>query len=513
MAVTAHVMVYPDDAEPLPDLARFGAAAVVRAGPVAGDGAQDIHLELPPEEGQRGPMPTVRLSFDTAAPDLAAQVASACDSVYVQAGTEGLAAFKAALKGTGYSPAPGSLMDVPVRGRGDLLHLDEERSPRRHRLLSEFARYDETLSERRAAAEAEVGKAAASVALERLRRSRVSVDREAGRYLKFGSVPATAAMVLDKPAAMLRLTGPETYDLVQDLLAVATAREALGEALAGHEAEAARWAEAKRSVLEQDLERRQVRQGRPLAEREIFELADGVSRIPEPPAVTTARQQVADERMVLARLVAALGRERPVVFRLWNTDAPALVRAALRRSGATNVVQQLAVIADLAPLQRAVHEALRSTLDAADALTERLADDPVAPFTFPALVDDTLVRLNLHEGEFAWRAAQDRVRAELPGAELSVVSTWLGHVGLVAALSGAEFVAAAATLVELLVDLLILLKKAWRVHEQRLGVDAFLRPSDALAADPTYSAVAVDAVLLAVQVWMSRGDLKRLVRP
>lgn len=512
MAVTAHVMLLPDDAEPLPDLARFGAPAVQRAGPVTGDGAQDIDLELPPEEGQREPVPALRLAFDTAAADLSAQVASACDSIYGLAGTEGLVAFKAALSGTGYSPAWGSEA-MPVRGRGDVLDLDEQRSPRRHRLLTEFARYGDTLVDRRGAAEAEIGKAATAVALERLAQSRVAVEREAGRYLSFGRTPATAAQVLDLPSALLRLTGPEAVALAGDLLAVAATREALGEALAVHEAEMARWDEAKRSVLEQDLERRQVRRGRPLPEREVFDLAEGVRRISDPPALGTAWQKVADERMALAQMVAALGRERPVLFRLWNTDAPALVRGALQRARPTNIDQQQAVVADLVPLRGAVHEALRSTLVAADTLIGRFADDPVAPFTFPALIDDTLTRLKVYESEFAHRAAQDRVRAELPGAELSVVSTWLGHVGLAAALSGAEFVAAAATLVELLVDLLILFKKAWRVHEQRLGVDAFLRPSDALAVDPTYSAVAMDAALLAVQVWLGRGDLKRLVRP
>jgi hypothetical protein len=221
-----------------------------------------------------------------------------------------------------------------------------------------------------------------------------------------------------------------------------------------------------------------------------------------PTDVAAARQQVADQQVALAHLVAGLGANRPIIFKLWNTAAAAEVRRVLLRSGATNLVQQRAAIATSVPFRDAVIEAMASTWNSVGTLLERFAKDPVAPFRFPALIDDTLAALHVGEGDFATRAARDRVADERPGADLAVVSTWLGHVGLVG-LTGApplEVVAAVAMVAQLAVDAIALVGKGFRLYEQHLGTDAFFAPSAALAVDPTYSALAVDVYLLILNI-------------
>jgi hypothetical protein len=140
MALTAAVIAPPEVAVPVPDATRFGAPPVPAASPLTGDDVQDILVTLPRGEGGSTSFPDLTLSYATAAKDLTARVAQSCDSVYVLAGNPGLMTLQAALRGTGRPAAPGAML-TPVPGRGEPLYLDEERSPRRHRLITAFEAY------------------------------------------------------------------------------------------------------------------------------------------------------------------------------------------------------------------------------------------------------------------------------------------------------------------------------------------------------------------------------------
>ena len=512
MALTASVIAPPEVVVPVPDATRFGAPPVSAASPLTGDDVQDILVTLPRDEDGSTSFPDLTLSFATAAKDLTARMAQTCDSVYLLAGTPGLMALQAALRGTGRSAAPGAMLSPEPR-RGEPLYLDEERSPRRHRLITAFEAYLEDLPGRRSGAEAVVATMATAAAQARLNKSRAQVLSEAKRYfsLAVGGAVSPEAFITG-PRAHVRLTGPEILGLARDLLAVLDAREELDHRASTRKRAIANWDAAKRSVLAQDLERREVRQGR-LDERDILDLAKQLEKLPDPPDVAAARQQVADQQVALAHLVAGLGASRPIIFKLWNTDAAAEVRHVLLRSRAANTAQQQAAIATSVPFRDAVIDALASTWNSAATLLERFAEDPVAPFRFPALIDDTLAALHVGEGDFATRVARDRVAGERPGADLAVVSTWLGHVGLVG-LTGVpplEAVAAVAMVAQLAVSAIELVGKGFRLYEQHLGTDAFFAPSAALAVDPTYSALAVDVYLLMLNVLLSAGDIGRLV--
>jgi hypothetical protein len=360
-----------------------------------------------------------------------------------------------------------------------------------------------------------VANTATAAAQARLNESRAQVLSEAKRYfsLAAGGTVSPEAFTTG-PRAAVRLTGPEVLGLARDLLAVQAAREELDRQASTRKQRIADWDAAKWSVLAQDLERRELRQGR-LSERDLLDIAKQVDqeKLPDPPDVAAARQWVANQQVALAHLVAGFGANRPIIFKLWNTGAAAEVRRVLLRSRATNLVQQGAAIATSVPFRDAVIDALASTWNSAGTLLERFAEDPVAPFRFPALIDDTLAALHVGEGDFATRVARDRVADERPGADSAVVSAWLGHVGLVG-LTGIpplQVVAAVAIVAQLTVDAIALVGKGFRLYEQHMGTDAFFAPSAALAVDPTYSALAVDVYLLMLNVLLSRSGIGRLV--
>jgi hypothetical protein len=177
---------------------------------------------------------------------------------------------------------------------------------------------------------------------------------------------------------------------------------------------------------------------------------------------------------------------------------------------ATTAEPYLDAVRRCLPLRDAVIEALTGTWQAAGELHAKLTSDPAAIWRFRAIIDAALDELHLDESNFAWRAAEDRIADETPGTDLDTVSTWLGRVGLAAGFVGAEPVAAAASVADLLVQGILLVQRILTTMEQQLGVDAFLKPSDALAIDQSWSGVGVDVFFLALNLWQSRGDIKTL---
>lgn len=500
----------PDDAGQ--DIGLLDVAPSAPAPPPSGDAVQDVVVELPQAHGFAAD--AMRLSFDTAAADLTHRVAEVCDTVYVLASNPGVFELGRAFHGTGRASGLGGML-VPVSGRGDTMYLDEQRTPRRHKLVMAHDAYLRELPGRRAAMLAMVQSNASASALSRLEASRAQVAREAQRYLSLASGEANARAFLEGGSRVTRLTGPEVTDLAGDLLRIAAARDELERrdaALAAtkRSAEVARWNEGKRSIVEQDLERLRAHQGY-LTERQIMDVARAYELGGPAPVEREAQRTVDEQRMAVASLIAQLGAGRPVLYRIWDGDLPFEVRAALREGRPTNVVQQRAILADLVPLREAVLDALTTTWEASGDMLERFRDDPAVCWRFRALVEATLADLHADESNVSWRAAQDHLGEEEPGGELGVVARWLGHVALAAGLSGAEPVAAIATVAQLAVDLIRIVVKALAVHEQRTSLDAFLSPSAGFVVDPTYSSLAVDVLWFAIGVWFGRGELRKVL--
>ncbi|SFO23902.1 hypothetical protein SAMN05660359_02148 [Geodermatophilus obscurus] len=331
------------------------AVAAPAGGPRALPSVQDIVVALPVGVDGAAPSP-VTVTFDMGRPDLAGVVAAACDSIFVMAGLPGLTAFEEALGGTGVSlEGLGQVgMLVPVAGlRGEERYRDARRSPNRHRLREAFEQYTRRLPARRAAAEAAVGAAARAAARSRLGASRDEVVREARRYLSVAPGDPVAAAVLGGTAPN-RLAGPDVIGLATDLVRIAGARDRLDRVQEAQRRVQEQWERDKRSVVEEDYTRRSVRQGTPLTPEQSAEAARALAAIGDSAAVREARQRTSDERMDLARLVTDLASQRPVLFRLWRTDAPFEARRAVLRSGGGTIVRDRAVLASSAPLRDAV---------------------------------------------------------------------------------------------------------------------------------------------------------------
>lgn len=498
MAVTVHVVTPGNSAAaPAVDEAVLDTTPAAPGRPAAGAAIQDIVVELPADDGGAEPFPPMTMTFHTDAPDLAAAVAESADLAYVTSGNPGLEVFQAALRGT--TVDRGGLLQSPVPTRGEDWYRDDTQTPRRGRLLKEFAGYRERLPARRGAAEAAVQAAAADRARTRLAVSRAQVVAEARRYLSLSGDPSAAAAVL-VGSGPNRLTGPETLGLVGDLIAIANARAALAGVTAVQRRAEREWGREKLAMLADDRARAGVHQTY-LTDAQARQLARDLAAIPDSAEVRDAKQRVTDQRESLTRLVAALAANRPLLFRLWDTDVPFLARRLIQQSRGGNIVADRATVSDSDELRDAVLEVLRGTYQAATELNRRIGAEPELVWEFQHLIDDTLSGLYADESDFAARSARDRVRAEKPAAELETWSEWLGYAQLAFALTGAEPVAAAVTVAQIAVGLAAVVVQAFAAARLQLGEDAFLRPSARLGVPPSYSGVVMDAVDVAINVF------------
>jgi hypothetical protein len=460
---------------------------------------QDVLLQLPGEEDDSESFPTITVTFDMDDPALDAVVDQVADLAFVMSGPRGLATFEAALKGARTRAVPGFLgalgPDRPVPVRGEDRYLDDRRTPQRGRLLASFARHEEQIRGRRTDAELAVQQSAVTLALARLEASRRETLVEARRYLSLAAVSSAADVLAgDGPN---RLTGPETLGLVADLIAIGNARARLAglvsvQRLAQRESD-----RTNLGMLYDDRARAGIDQPY-LSEDQLRQLSRDLAALPDSAPLADAKQKVAGAREALATVVAERAAARPLLYRLWDTDIPFQALRLLRASRQGNVVADRATVGDSTTLRSAVLGRLRTTYQAATSLTRRLDGEPELVWAFEPLIDAALLDLDVDVSEFAARAARERIRAEHPGADLAVWSEWLGYAQIAFTITGAEPLAAGATVAQAVVDLGSAVVKAFAVARQQIGEDAFLRPSARLGVPPSYFGPLMDVLDVAI---------------
>lgn len=511
MPIAAWVVAPPDSVTaPLADETVLDTTPARQMEPTPDSPAQDIVVELPADDGGDEPFPLVTVTFHLDAPDLPAVVAETADLAYVTSGNPGLRAFQDALDGTTTTAFGG--LQVPVRTRGEDWYQDDVITPQRGRLRREFEAYLRDLPDRRAAAEEVVQRAAVAGALRRLSASREQVLAEARRYLSLSGGPSSAAAVLGGTGPN-RLTGPETVGLVADLVAIAGARSAVAGRQAAQRRAEQEWNRTKLMMLSDDRARAGAYSPY-ITDAQLQQMAKDLAAIPDSPAVRDARQQTADQREALAKLVAGLAANRPLLFRLWDTDVPFLALRLVQQSRSGNITADRGAVSDSVGLRDAVVARLRTTFQSATELTHKIDTDPELVWSFEPLIEDTLTALHMDASDFVARVAHDRVRAEKPAVELTIWSEWLGYAQLAFGLSGLAPVAAALTVAQVAVDVAAVIAKAFDVMRQQIGEDAFLRPSARLGVSPSYSSVLMDAFDIAIGVLTSPPfDTKLLWAP
>lgn len=506
MSITAYVVVPPDtELEPLAEETVLDTRPAREASSAPDAPVQDIVLHLPAEGDGDGPFPAMTVTFLMDDPDLSARVAEVADLAYVASGGTGLKAFQDSLRVTVTVIDFGFGFDfdkayVPMPTRGGKWYRDDSRTRYRERLLHEFDSYLEKLPGRQAAAEAAVQQVAVTQALRRLKTSRMQVITEAERYLTPSSRPGAAKAVLEGTDPD-QLAGPETIDLVKDLIAIAKARTALGGLLASQRRAEEQWGREKLEILWDDRARRGRGPGLPLTFEQTAQLGRDWAAIGDSAEVRDAKQRTQDARQALAELVTVLASGRPVLYRLWDTDAPFVALRTVLGNREQNTGQDQAAVTPGSELRAAVLTPLRTTYQAATELSLRLRREPDMVWRFEPLIEDAIASLHADGGDFAERAALDRIRREKPATDLAEWSTWLGYAQLAFALTGAEPIAAAATAAQVAVDLAAAVVKAFAAAQQQTGEDAFLQPSARLGTPPSYSGALMDALDVAIGVF------------
>jgi hypothetical protein len=495
MPVVAHVVIPPagPTRPPVPEAvldSRPARAAQPGAGPVQG-----IVLQLPEDSGATAPFPAITMTFRMDAPDLVTEVAETADLAFVASGTPGLKAFNDALRGTTRAVHPLAPL-FPVPTEGEDRYISDDRTPQRGRLIQAFEGYLERLPSRRAAAEAAVEKAALEGALRRLELSRTQLVAEARRYLSLAN-PSSAPDVLSG-SGPTKLTGPETLDLVADLIAIGTARIELARRAVARREAVQRWEREKLGILEDDRTRAGVHRTY-VTDAQLREQSAALAAMGDSREVADAKRRVADQHEALTQLVTGLAAGRSLLFRLWDTEVPFLALRLIKGSRGGPAADRARVI-DSRDLRDAVVARLRTAYQAATELIGDLKSDPDLVWRFEPLIEDTLSGLNAGDSDFAARAARERVKQERPGVELAEWSKWLGFAQLGFALSGAAPVATAFMVAQAAVDIGGVVVKAFAAAQQQLGEDAFLRPSARLGVPPSYSGPVMDALDVAIGV-------------
>lgn len=460
---------------------------------------QEIALQLPSDDDHPEAFPQVMLTFNMEIPELATNVAENADLAFIISGTNGLVEFNRALHGTGVALA-GTTVEAlaPVWTRGDLYYIDDVRTPNRGRLIREYSAYLSALPRRQALAATALRDIAVSAARARLAASKLQVVTEASRYLSTSSDPAAVPAIL-LGTAPNRLTGPEVLGLVQDLIAIAHARLQLAGAQDGQRRNVQQWDQTKLAMLSDDRSRSGV--FRPyLTDQQARQLGQDLAALPDSAEVLAAKQRTADQRLALTNLVISLASKRPLIFRLWNTDAPFIALHLIRDSRTSNTVADRTILADSGPLRDLVLNPLRTAYRAATDLDREFTSNPEIAWKFEPLIDAALTSVHADESDFASRVVHDRIREAKPATELAVVSEWLGYAQMTAVVTGAEPTAVAFMVAQIAVDLTGVIAKAFAVAQQQQGEAAFLNPSDRLGVPPSYSGPVMDAFDIALGV-------------
>ena len=477
--------VHPD----LPDAGKWSLSA--------GDGVQEIVFE-PPSGNETLDGTPLRLMFDMSAADVSARVLDACESTYILYGLDGLGRLEFAFTGRSARYLGGfpSALSMPNKVKGELVFRDSATTPKRARLLELHAEYLKTLNARKEGVTRILEQEAKRIARARLGESRTQVRNEAARYLSLKE-PRDADVVLNRSDYAQVITGPDAGPLVNALARIARVRRVLeGETRTLRQA-IGKWETQKREAFLRAAHWAEVQARFPgvrSAEQTAL-FAD----VPEPQSLTDARATVSRQYAALAELVTRLGAIHPLLFRLWDTDAAFEAERVLREGRESAIARSTA-------LRNHVVDALRGAWKAAADLREKIDDDVEYVWHYPPLIHAALESMHLDAGDFAWRAAEDRLAMEQPSELLSELSMALDVIGLAALVTGAEPVAVAADIADFFVTAALTIEQVIDYWRQELAYKAILNPAHSLAVEQSAGAVAVQVFFLIVSLWGAKSS-------
>jgi hypothetical protein len=431
----------------------------------------------------------VKLTLDTLADDLSEQVAEIAETAFILRGEPGLAALMDSFRGR-EDEHPWSSSHRP-----DPLEAD-----RRRRLIKALDAYWRALADRVRETERLIAALATGLARKRLSENRGTLLSEAGRYLSL-SGPDAAEGVLALNTTHTLLTGPDIDGLVSDLQTIDAARAVLSAA----ERQLADLQEAAADAVIQNFREEYRAHAVRMSEADVVQALSSAAQRTD---VQDAQKDVDRQRARLAALITRLASNRPILFRLANTEIPdAVSRHVTAVHGRSPAIPRAKAIQDLGSLRTAVAGALGSAYAATRALEDKL-DDPELTWRFERLILATLRSVDCGPGTFAGRVAQDRLNTMKEEGALSRISSSLGAIALCAAVTGAEPVAAGLTIAQLVIDALDLGVRAFETRDKQLGADAFLNPASALDVEPSWASVGISAFFVLIGIATAGSGVK-----
>jgi hypothetical protein len=415
-------------------------------------------LDDPPLPEER-PDLTVGLTVDRSTVPFTATYAAAFGLIrglYIRNGTGGLDAFfrtndMVAPTGTrNYEPSPEEFLSKDLRIVYRLLVAARGRV---ERIARERVRQLEPV--------------AAADALARLERSHTQIEREV-RYLKGPGIEAGSALDERVSASLYSLgDGSIVVGLLAELgrcRALVTQLDAAGDALRVAHGNAMAAAIRKLGPLAFMSPARAGGVG--VVVPNALASAAVNRAVEADPAVRERREAFDALEAELEGLLAVVGQEYPVLFRIYRDADPA----------------------NLAGVASTVVAALRRAHTANHVLRRDLSGDASDVWQFPPSVRETLMDIGIQDASIAWTAAEERLEREHGprlAAQLGVVS---GLAAGGAALLGAAIVAPPVAVVIAIADVVVnaidALQEYLAYRQLRAGFDAVLDPSLALGTEP-----------------------------
>lgn len=450
--------------------------------PAAAD-APRVSVFFRPPSPERKPVTVDPLEYEFAIDDasLAWRMERAVREVFTIFGSEGLDAFEQQLpvaRRTGGAPAGG----VTERS-------DDDNAVSLHET---FGKQRKALGERMQPALRTVERLAAEIALARVREAATVVETERRQYL------GEKASIYGSPDRQA-ISGPGGERLAWALLRLHDLRIEL---------EAAR-RENARAAVRAGFRRKPPRNNPALFDaRELPRSA----RRAAIDAYKIARDTLLQKQTIYLKSLAGLSVGIPMLARIAEVDAITREVAAIVEAHETEDHRTAALMG--APVLRAeVMDKLRTVHEANGRVRERIErllageTGKFDVWRYPPLIKDALERLGIPQPTPEWRAAIER-QGEAKTNILSQLSLGCGlFEASVSAVGRLPGLAAAASLINLILDLADLIRDMWLAEEDADAFNASVNPANAFAAEPSATSV-WPIVSIAVQL-VTLGKLKR----
>lgn len=446
----------------------------------------DVHEAVPETGKPYGSL--IKLSFDVASKDLAAEFKACCEMVFSIYGRAAFEAIHGAIVGVARWP----VKEFGLRGDPPMVLHPE--SPRR-KLFNLWALEREQTKQRIAQIQAAMAADIALFARIRLARSGVEALREASLLFELGD----SADPGKQEAAFRGLPGlADPYPLKAGRL------ERLFQALL----DIAEW-KARLEKITQDANRK----GLAVALTAMTSYHNpGAFKGAE--AASLAARQVRNEQLAaFAVELARIGLEMPIMFRLHATDLPAMAMNLQldqpRRPAAQNAGDFFRYLFP----RREIWLQLEKVIDASREVGAELQESPDKVWAYPFLVHGYLEDVAIEPGTLAYAAAEDRLAEEGEPSLLQKASMAAGTGELMAmALGSAEVppVAATIAIVSTLLGVASTAEEEYKKWRERAASWTHVDPGKSLAAGPGYAWSVFNVAMTAIDVAGLKGNAKLL---